>query len=60
MVKLTDRPDMTLDVYRGRKTTIQQLLLLLTLYNFQPNMLRWSSGPCLRNSVLETIYVIAY
>ena len=24
MVKLTDRPDMTLDVYRGRKTTIQQ------------------------------------
>ena len=21
---LTDRPDMTLDVYRGRKTTIQQ------------------------------------
>ena len=24
MVKLTDRPDMTLDVYRGRKTTTQQ------------------------------------
>ena len=24
VVKLTDRPDMTLDVYRGRKTTIQQ------------------------------------
>ena len=23
MVRLTDRPDMTLDVYRGRKTTIQ-------------------------------------
>ena len=23
-VRLTDRPDMTLDVYRGRKTTIQQ------------------------------------
>ena len=22
MVRLTDRPDMTLDVYRGRKTTI--------------------------------------
>ena len=22
--RLTDRPDMTLDVYRGRKTTIQQ------------------------------------
>ena len=25
MVRLTDRPDMTLDVYCGRKTTIQQL-----------------------------------
>ena len=24
MVRLTDRPDMTLDVYRGCKTTIQQ------------------------------------
>ena len=24
MVRLTDRPHMTLDVYRGRKTTIQQ------------------------------------
>ena len=25
MVRLTDRPDMTLDFYRGRKTTIQQI-----------------------------------
>ena len=24
VVRLTDRPDTTLDVYRGRKTTIQQ------------------------------------
>ena len=24
VVRLTDSPDMTLDVYRGRKTTIQQ------------------------------------
>ena len=24
VVRLTDRPDMTLDVYRGRKTTIHQ------------------------------------
>ena len=28
VVRLTDRPDMTLDVYHGRKTTIQQQLLL--------------------------------
>ena len=26
VVRLTDRPDITLDVYRGRKTTIQQQL----------------------------------
>ena len=26
VVRLTDRPDMTLDVYRGCKTTILQLL----------------------------------
>ena len=26
VVRLTDRPDITLDVYRGRKTTMQQQL----------------------------------
>ena len=26
VLRLTDRPDMTLDVYRGRKTTMQQQL----------------------------------
>ena len=26
VVRLTDRPDITLDVYRGRKTTTQQLI----------------------------------
>ena len=34
VVRLTDHPDMTLDVYRGRKTTMQQqqqqLFFLLT------------------------------
>ena len=29
VVRLTDRPDMTLDVYCGRKTTMQQHLELL-------------------------------
>ena len=29
MVRLTDRPDMTIDVYRGRKTTMQQQQLLI-------------------------------
>ena len=29
VVRLTDRPDMTLDVYRARKTTMQQSLFIL-------------------------------
>ena len=39
-VRLTDRPDMTLDIYRGRKTTIQQqhgsIAMLLTMYLKKP------------------------
>ena len=31
VVRLTDRSDMTLDVYRGRKTTMQQQQQQLTL-----------------------------
>ena len=30
VVRLTDRPDMTLDVYRGRKTTMQLVILLVS------------------------------
>ena len=30
VVRLTDRPDMTLDVYRGRKTTIQYFIPFFT------------------------------
>ena len=33
VVRLTDRPDMTLDVYRGRKTTIQQQLIYVPHLN---------------------------
>ena len=29
VVRLTDRPDMTIDVYRGRKTTTQQQQLMM-------------------------------
>ena len=31
VVMLTDRPDMTLDVYRGRKTTIQSMQPIINL-----------------------------
>ena len=32
VIRLTDRPDMTLDVYRGRKTTIQQQVCIQLVY----------------------------
>ena len=32
VVRLTDRPDMTLDVYRGRKTTIQPTTNLIEVF----------------------------
>ena len=33
VVRITDRPDMTLDVYRGRKTTMQQQQNITVIYN---------------------------
>ena len=33
VVRLTDHPDMTLDVYRGRKTTVQQVQQITTETN---------------------------
>ena len=33
VVRLTDRPDMTLDVYRGRKTTMQHATSISFLIN---------------------------
>ena len=33
VVRLTDRPDMTLDVYRGRKTTVQQQQQLYKIFS---------------------------
>ena len=49
VVKLTDRPYMTLDVYRGRKTTMQQQqvdLLMSSLANDALN--NWDPG-CYKN-----------
>ena len=34
VVRLTDRPDMTLDVYRGRKTTMQQKRMAMNQRSF--------------------------
>ena len=35
VVRLTDRPDMTLDVYRGRRTTIQDNTIQLATGKWQ-------------------------
>ena len=42
VVRLTDRPDMTLDVYRGRKTTMQQLSSCLS--NLKMEVVGWCDG----------------
>ena len=50
VVRLTDRPDMTLDVYRGRKTTMQQEEETLTYEAALPTALR---GPAINNKTYE-------
>ena len=44
MVRLTDLPDMTLDVYRGRKTTIQLALKIPEKTPTQISMLTCNIG----------------
>ena len=44
VVRLTDRPDMTLDVYRGRKTTNQQI----------NNILSYKTAVCLGSATLKS------
>ena len=45
MVRLTDRPDMTLDVYRGRKTTIQQQQQFIYMCNgFADSVISYQSA----------------
>ena len=50
VVRLTDRPDMPLDVYRGRKTTILQLFFIAIIKCSS----RLVSGAMNRNGVLQT------
>ena len=44
MVRLTDRPDMTLDVYRGRKTTMQHQQQKNLLYVIFHNLETQNAG----------------
>ena len=51
MVRLTDRPDMTLDVYRGRKTTIQHNTTLLDVTTCPTN--EWKAITLVSSGVLR-------
>ena len=63
VVRLTDRPDMTLDVYRGRKTTIQYNAIQISIHNAIENLFKLSPDEdylnaevfCLICSVYEEI-----
>ena len=51
VVRLTDRPDMTLDVYRVRKTTMQQCILIFVVPALAGRHRRASFRPFVRSSV---------
>ena len=61
VVRLTDRPDMTLDVYRGRKTTIQQQQRpVIWIIGQGPTALAaGASGDCLDIFLSSTISVFS-
>ena len=55
VVRLTDRPDMTLDVYRGRKTTIQQQ------YYMQTDISTFNDKCCLKHiRIIEQIWICVF
>ena len=53
VVRLTDRPDMTLDVYRGRKTTMQQQQKI-SQSQIKPTHSKQGVGPHIDFSALTT------
>ena len=55
VVRLTDRPDMTLDVYRGRKTTIQQYNNILTILYYDCKF-HLSLGPDIWTNSFSKVY----
>ena len=64
VVRLTDRPDMTLDVYRGRKTTKQQLFaplrFLLKEYHETRLSLIYLNDPSDRATQLRCVKSLRY
>ena len=53
VVRLTDRPDMTLDVYRGRKTSIQQQQQPIEIFFVSSCLNFWKHRPSEIGSALK-------
>ena len=63
VVRLTDRPDMTLDVYRGRKTTIQQLFFdefLNSVQKYSVSILEMRRNNLSMNSCIRYFFGLFY
>ena len=67
VVRLTDRPDMTLDVYRGRKTTMQQQLVcgrptlaLSSALVYQTKQLQPKHHTLNKNKIPKTLNIYFY
>ena len=58
VVRLTDRPDMTLDVYRGRKTTIQQQQQSLLHFNHCNDLFLYIKENSWLNVIIFLFYFI--
>ena len=64
VVRLTDRPEMTIDVYRGRKTTMQQQQKIILPYlTLAQKRSRWTQGHKFNNlggaQVLDAAYQVS-
>ena len=55
VVRLTDRPDMTLDVYRGRKTTMQQQVMP-SIFAPPPSFLTQNVGSLRAPFIFSTVF----
>ena len=59
VVRLTDRPDMTLDVYRGRKTTIQQQQQLTNTKNNE-FLGKHTANKCSKSNFKQKTLLVGY
>ena len=59
MVRLADRPNMTLDVYRGRKTTIQQQQQSSNIYFYRFSILNYKTRQNISGQGIFLVAILA-